>query len=321
MALSRDLGPESRRVSVTGGWRAPLVTDNGHIVEAKASIRGDGYSINNADVPIATDPTRRKDTFAGRFIPEAMLSWRYPLVNTLGKALVTIEPIANAIISPNGNNPDEIPNEDSQLLEFSDANLFYSNRFTGLDRVENGPRFNYGVRSSIDFAEKRSLRFLIGQNYSAANEREYAFGASPSEEFSDIVGRVEANYDALSANYRFRVEQEGFTARRNELNTRLNLHPVNLGVDYLFLDSDPVLSNREEVTAWGGVALNNNWTLTASGRRDLSDNGGMISSSAGLLYQDECLTLQTSLSREFTRDRDIEPATSIIVRLSLKNLN
>ena len=43
-----------------------------------------------------------------------------------------------------------IPNEDSQDIEFSDDNLFDDNHFSGYDRVEGGARVNYGVRGSAN---------------------------------------------------------------------------------------------------------------------------------------------------------------------------
>ncbi|MCH2037319.1 MAG: hypothetical protein MK137_01840, partial [Rickettsiales bacterium] len=67
--------------------------------------------------------------------------------------------------------------------------------------------------------------------------------------------------------------------------------------------------------------LNNVWSFSADGRRDLSAGGGMIYSGANLFYYGDCIDFTLSMFREFTRDRDIEPSTSVTFQVSLKNLS
>ena len=55
-----------------------------------------------------------------------------------------IEPIAQVIYSDDLGETD-VPNEDSQLPEFDETNLFSLNRFPGQDRLETGLRANLGV--------------------------------------------------------------------------------------------------------------------------------------------------------------------------------
>ena len=46
----------------------------------------------------------------------------------------------------------------------------------------------------------------------------------------------------------------------------------------------------------------------------------MIATNAGLLYRNECFNIAFEMLRTFTRDRDIEPATTFSVRVGFKNL-
>ena len=62
------------------------------------------------------------------------------------------------------------------------------------------------------------------------------------------------------------------------------------------------------------------WSTNLSGVRDLSATGGQRSMGLGLVYEDECLTFETSLSRMFYQDRDLRPTDAIMFRLALKNL-
>ena len=79
---------------------------------------------------------------------------------------ILIEPQVELIASPSGNNPDEIPNNDSQAIDFSDSNLFSSNRYVGLDRLESGSRVNYGITTQIQLASDAAVNVLFGQKLS-----------------------------------------------------------------------------------------------------------------------------------------------------------
>lgn len=315
MLLYRSLGAESRRVSLSGGWKRSLLSSGGQAFDVTAALHSDGYSLNNTLTSSGTE-----DTYAGRLLPELSVAWRYPLIAAMQRGAITLEPTAAVIVSPYGSNPDEIPNEDSQVLEFSDSNLFNTNRSTGRDRVESGPRVNYGLRGSLNLDADRYTNFLFGQSYRLKTDNSFAFGDNPDDLFSDYVGRITTYYDRASLSYRFRLAENDFTPRRNELNAWVDLNPVGLDLTYISLNNDPNLSDRRELAAAASYALSERWTLVTNGRRDLSENGGMITGGGGLVFTNECLSFLINLNREFTRDRDIEPATSLTFRISLKNL-
>src|SRR3546814_1663971 len=82
-----------------------------------------------------------------------------------GSVQQVIEPIVQAVFSPSGSNPDEIPNEDSLDFEFDDTNLFKLNRFAGRDRVDSGTRIDYGLKWTGAFDNGGSAGAFIGQSY------------------------------------------------------------------------------------------------------------------------------------------------------------
>ena len=90
---------------------------------------------------------------------------------------------------------------------------------------------------------------------------------------------------------------------------------------YVLLEPDPLLPDqREEVNLAGSVqALEDIW-LRASGRRDLAGDQ-MIESKFGISYEDDCAEFGIDFRRRFTRDRDIEPATSFLFTFRLKGVN
>lgn len=323
MVLLRDEGADSRRVSVKGGWTLPHITPSGHVFKLTTSLRGDVYSVNNVTDPF--NPNGEDlDGIQTRALPQVEVDWSFPLVQQHNRSRIFLEPVANLIISPYGGNPDEIPNEDSQDLELSDDNLFTSNRFTGLDRIESGPRVNYGIRGGIDTSKNTHIGGLLGQNYRVKEDRNFTSRSGMDDNFSDYVGRITlSTHDIFDLAYRFRIDREEFVANRNEIDSTIDLHPISFGMNYLSLDEDFIGNNgkREEISATTALALNDKWTLSGHARRDLTSNGGLIYSGANLLYAGDCVDFTFSMYREFTRDRDIEPSTSFTFQVTLRNLN
>ena len=96
---------------------------------------------------------------------------------------------------------------------------------------------------------------------------------------------------------------------------------INFG--FLSLDEGPAdlsdIGRREELNMSARLTLGPQWSLNAFNRRDLSA-GNTINMGIGLTYQDECIVFGTQLARRFTRDRDLEPETSINFIIKLKHL-
>jgi lipopolysaccharide assembly outer membrane protein LptD (OstA) len=57
------------------------------------------------------------------------------------------------------------------LPQSSDENLFDSNHFTGYDRIESGPRVNYGLRGRVSDTQHGEVSFLMGQSYHAKENK------------------------------------------------------------------------------------------------------------------------------------------------------
>lgn len=318
MLLARSDGPQSRRLSVDGGWVLPMIAPGGHVLEAGVSLRGDAYSVQN--VP-QLPSGQEYDGLTSRLIPEASLEWRYPLINEYadGRSL-TLEPVAQVMASPHNLSNGKIPNEDSQVLEFNDNNIFDINRYPGYDLIETGPRANYGLRGLWQFADLDYANFLLGQNFRTSNDNQFPFSNDVRENFSDYIGKFGMDLGSwLSGSYRFRFDQSAFILRRQEFNTSFFFDPLTLQTDYINLSDDPFLGDRQEIYANGALQLTDQWALLASGRRDL-ENSEMIDASSGVRYQDECLSLFATIARSFIIDRDIEPSTSFLFRVELKNL-
>ncbi|MCE2927615.1 MAG: LPS assembly protein LptD [Rickettsiales bacterium] len=316
MMLTRDDGPKSRRLSMTGGWRLPYITNDGQIIEVASRLRTDVYDVE--DVTLADG--RRFDGTTGRVIPEASLSWRMPFINQLSESQhVMIEPVAVLAASPRGGNPEKIPNEDSRVPEFTDTNLFEANRFAGYDRIETGTRVSYGLRSQLQFAEGYVVDGLIGQHYRGETDRNFPFSNDLDSHFSDYVGKLGVSLAPFDIAYRFRLDKDDFSPQRNEVDANFFYRRLSLTGNYLMLNDDPILSDKEEISGTATLGLTSEWQWFVTSRRDI-ETDFTSAASTGLTFKNECTYFTTVIGREFTRDRDIEPTTTFLFRIALKNL-
>jgi LPS-assembly protein len=314
--ITRTRGTESRRATLRTGLRVPVVTEGGHALEAEASLRTDAYSVEQA---VRQDGSAFEGS-QSRAVPMMALRWRYPMIRQVHDASLILEPLAELVTSSNGNNPDTIPNEDSLTPEFSDTNLFSDARFAGADRIENGTRLIYGMRGQWQFEPGKNLNAMLGQDYHLSGDPVFPLNAEPGSDLSDYVGRLGMQYDPFGLAYRFRFDQDRFSLRQNEVSANYLGARASGALDYVYIDEDPFLGTRRHIIGSGSLRLSDSWTWTASGQKDLEEDK-TISASTGFLFYYDCISVLTQLRRDYIRDRDIEPDTSLSVRLSLKNLN
>jgi len=314
--ITRKLGTDTRRASLTAGLNVPYTTPGGQVLSADASMRSDAYSVSN----LTRDDGSNFNGTEQRLIPSLALRWKYPMIKQVNDASLIVEPLAELVASSNGNNPDSIPNEDSLSPEFSDINLFSDRRFAGSDRVENGTRVVYGMRSQYQYAPGKNINAMLGQDYHIIGDPIFPLNSGGSDNLSDYVGRLGVQYDPLDLSYRFRLDQDDLGLRRSEVRGAWLGERVGASVDYIYIDHDPFLENRRHIVGSSTVRLDDNWTWQLFGQRDLDANA-TINAGTGFIFDYDCITVLTQLRRDFIRDRDIEPDTSISVRLSLKNLN
>ncbi len=323
VSLYRTGGTDSRRFSIGGEWRSPHIGPIGDVYTLIAALRGDIYWSN--DVAVENSSLgQTESSVESRLIPVLALDWRYPWTRQDGNFQSVIEPIIQAIYSPNGLNDPSIPNEDSVSFEFDSTNLFSLNRFPGYDRVESGTRFNMGLKGSIYGADGGYASFTVGQVYRVRSDSTFPANTGLDDNLSDIVSQVTISPGTyLDLVARVRINNDDLSIDRPEVYVSVGPPAYRLTASYLRLEQEDPLSEleaREEIFAALRILLSDNWSVTAHNRRDLTSNGGTIRTGGGLQYQDECITLEFTVDRDNTSDRDAQPSTSINFRIVLKNL-
>lgn len=319
LVLTRTDGTDTRRISGHAGWELPILGPTGGIFTFSTALKADGYHTESLE----RNGKNNFSGFSGRIHPEAALHMRYPMLRQSGNVYQLIEPIAAAIISPNGGNSDNIPNEESLSVEFDDTTLFSHNRYTGLDRVEGGARVSYGLKWGVFGTGGGKTTAFIGQSYRFKKDPGFGIGSGLEDHFSDYVANIHISPGSyLDVFYRTRISQDNFEFRRNEVQLNTGKPMLRFNANYLFFEEqeNSELEGREEFNAGVSSQITKFWRANFSGTRDLTANGGLRRLAFGITYEDECLVFETLGRREFFQDRDLEPTDSINFRVVLKTL-
>lgn len=320
VALTRQdatsaLPRNDQRGSAELRYRLPFTTDDGEMFALQADVRGDLYHIDTA-LPFAST-----DKFISRALPYVALDWRWPFIAAAGdKTSVVLEPIVQAIAAPYGGNPPGLPNEDSTAFEFSDENLFSFDRLPGYDLAETGPRANVGVRGEV-FFPTGSIETLLGQSFRPKSDPIFGTTTGLSGTISDLIARFDVKFAPyIDLTHRIDINEQSGTVRRNEVYLTSIFGRTSTRISYILLPPEevaPGFDTRQEVNAQTIVGLFDHWSTLAAADYDLQ-GGNLLDTEFGVGYEDECLSVSLAYRRRFTRDRDVIPSTSVILRFTLK---
>ena len=315
-ALTRDQGASSQRISLTPGWQISHTDGIGSITSFRASVQGDLYNVDDVDTP-----SGREDAVVGRIFPQAVVNWRYPWIRRSGPNSQLIEPLLALVLAPNGGNPDEIPDEDSQSVAFDETNLFGANRFSGTDRVEGGQRIVYGFRTGVFGEQGGSSTLTVGQSIRFRESNPFPSGTGLEDQVSDIVASLQIKPNRFTnLLYKTRFDHDSLRARRTEISAAIGPPALNLDLNYVFFDRTSGFADREEVTAALSSKLTEAWSARIQTQRDLTSEGGTLSYGGSLVYKCDCMDFELVYARTFTTDRDIPSVESLTFRVTFKSL-
>ncbi|WP_445376334.1 LPS-assembly protein LptD [Niveispirillum fermenti] len=324
LSLLRSNGNDTRRVSGSLGWRRDDVTGFGLVSTVQAEARTDGYWVSNLRRSDGTVLDDDKVRFRG--FTHADWTVSYPLARQDGTVQTLLEPLVMLSVAPNISNSSNIPNEDSQDIEFDYTNLFRASRYPGIDRLEGGQRLTYGMKAGFYGFSGGSSTLFLGQSHRLQGDTDFPNGSGLRRRTSDVVGKVELTPSPwLDVSYSFRLDSETLAQRLHDVSGVFGPSQFRVTGSYIYLDKqiqDGGLAtrNREELSLGVSSALTDRWSVGVSHRRDLAPDGGPVLSSATLTYQEECLTFQLVGERNYTRRIGIDTGDRLFFRVVLKNL-
>jgi LPS-assembly protein len=323
----QNAGPDIQRVVVQPGWERNIVSNAGFVTTLSGSVLVAGYTAQQFN---NNDPTvRGNDNISRfRFFPQGQATVRYPFVRYGESSSQLIEPIGQLTFAPKLPNGRVFPNEDSLDIEFDDVNLLQPNRFTGIDRLDDGTRFTYGLRTAIYGNTQGSASLFLGQSRRLTETGAGFTGGSGLEEsVSDYVGRLDLQpAEWLDLNYGFRIDHETLRPRRHSLNASGGVPLLRLSTSYTYVDQttarNAVTRDRVEQASFGvSSQFTDYWSIGVSHTQAMEPQPGPRSSLAVLSYADECLVFQTIARRDYTVSTTGEQdGNTIFFRLVFKNV-
>ncbi|MEO0392081.1 MAG: LPS assembly protein LptD [Pseudomonadota bacterium] len=321
-ALTRNEGADNLRFSGDLGWERRFISQTGLVADLDLSLRGDTYVSNDlrSGNPLANEDN---DTEA-RFLPQAQLTFGYPLAREAWGFRQTIEPMLAVIASPEiDDDQRDLPNEDSTTIEFDFSNLFSDNRFPGDDRLESGTRVVYGARFAME-GDPGIAKLFLGQSHRFSGDGVLPQDSGLEDRTSDIVGGLRLSaHGYADVNYLFRFDDSDFGSGRHEVTFNGGIPELRVGGTYLFsegIETTDIVDDRQQLFLTATSQLTDHWSTGAFHRRDLGNEAGSLQSGLFLSYQDECFVFSVQATRDFTLRDGLEEGDSIFFRFALKNL-
>jgi len=321
LSIQRRLGTGLNRVTMMPAWVLPYTAQHGSIFELKGFVRTDYYDIHRYKTPgVGSEVNGGR----GRVIPGTSLTWRFPFASRYKQTRWIVEPIIKGVAKPHGVNSFKIPNEDSQDFEFDARNLFSDSRFIGHDVVDDGRHISYGVNVNAYGIYGANVRGFLGQAYDFSRAQQFPQESGIRQGPSDYLGRfkiIPNEYGSLE--WRFRANNRTNELKRNLLTLIVGPEVFKVQVDYLYHDNVyfAKFSGKREQVSWKiSSKITKDWSVFVGARREFKNNPGPLESSIGALYEDECFKWIIEGMKTYYRDRDLVPATTIMLTFGFKNL-
>ncbi|HEX4506975.1 MAG TPA: LPS assembly protein LptD [Alphaproteobacteria bacterium] len=342
-------GQNIERLANNVSWERKLTGDSGLVTTLNASLETDYYWTQNATAdPFTNVVSAERST--GRAFPQAYAVMSYPVERPVGYANWVVEPIMSVVAAPNNGNNTAIPNEDSNDIQIDAANLFSGNRFPGIDRIEDGSRVTYGVRTGLYNLGTGYTTLFLGQSYRITGNTVYPLDSGLQTRFSDFVGEIEIVPGRLfDVDWRFELANDLKTDRLQEVNFRIG--PDNYGIfgTYLFagqvsiptisstligpgltgttltIDGVPInpnlaASERNELSMAAYYKFDKNWQITAGETAELTHPRAILRYSVSAGYTDDCSSFTLNLSHDQTLLVGGTSGTAVSLVFTLKNL-
>ena len=327
-AIFRNSGTSTRRASSRIGYALPRMDDLGGIWTLR--VRSDLSAYDFDDINLA--PNYATGSPDGQSISANIrtgLDWRMPFLRDGGDwGSQVVEPRIQLVTGPLTGSQYRIPNEDSIVFDFTDANLFSLNRFTGRDRQEGGTRADMALRSAWFLPENRQLEALVGRSFRVQE------GGGPVYPNSGLVNRASDWVSRLTfrptswmdLTGRARRDGESFASRAYDISTTVRpLSDTSFTLGYLQAPPMPYLNpfaQREEIYLGASQRIGM-WRFTAFGRQNIELNRP-VAAALSALYEDECFIFETRFVKNYAEDQttnNLYPgATMLLFRFGFKTI-
>ena len=307
--LFRTGGSRFTRLGLGADWQREWSLRNGVLLGVRGELDAQYYSLNNF--------TGFTDTSISRVTPTLSADIRLPLSKATGSAVHVIEPIAQIVW--NENIQTTVPNEDSVQVEFEETNLFSTNRFPGFDQQELGLRANVGVNYTRYDPSGWNISSTVGRIFREKDLVQFSNATGLSGVNSDWVSAISLSFpNSLKLTNRILFSSD-LDVSKNETDLSFKYKNLKTSINYLQLEQDVVAgaSDRRRVaTLKLDFTPGNNWSYLAEWRHDFVTDSA-IEGEFGLVYENECVKVELSLSLQYAASGRITPTKELGLTASL----
>lgn len=317
-------GPNTRRISMAGGWDRQLISSStGVVTNVSGLVRNDSYWADNVLYLDGSNNHYNNVLFSRQFAQGNVIS-RYPMARNGGTYQELLEPIAAITVAPNVHISAKQPIEDSQDIVFDETNLFSPNRFTGNDLIEGGSRATYGLRHAITGNDGARIEMFGGQSYDFNSNSDLPEQSGLRSGASDYVGRIEIVPGSwLDANYGFRLKQSNLDPQRQYARVATGVDEFKPFARYLsgyITQSTGSVDQVEQLTLGSDSKFAKYWNLHTEHTQAFSPQPGPRGTQMTLSYADECYIFAVTGSQNDTNRADIHSGTSVLFHFFLRNI-
>jgi LPS-assembly protein len=330
----RTVGTNTRRGSLTMDYERPFSGLLGD--QWKITLHGDAAAYDATVLNGVPNFSPQNSSSTARALPQVAVDFRWPFARDGGAwGTQIIEPIAQVIVAPQSGDSQirRIPNEDSLDFEFTDANLFGFNRFTGIDRLDGGVRANVALHGAW-YLGGTTFDGLVGQSYRTNKNNLFPAASGLQDEVSDIVARgTFAPTKWLDFTYRTRLDKSSLASHFADAVATVGVDRFRVSAGYIYTNFNPYTFYdqpapppqgntfyfpRNEVSLgvsskWGDYRLN------GYVRRDLATNQ-MVAVGGDAVYEDECFIFDLRAFRRYTSINGDSGSTTVLFLMTFKTI-
>lgn len=316
LGISGD-GFASQRLIGEARVTSPWTIWGGNRITASVATRYDIYNFHNTEMIDGEEYSGLKN----RFLPNGYLEWGLPLFRPRDTWTQVIEPRARLTIMQHIKDSQYAASSDSAGALLSDATLFSSNRFAGLDLWENGTFADYGLRWSAFNQDGEIVEAFLGQTYDFIKRDDTDPNSGFHDGQSDYVGRVGYNnMEWLNFYTRFRLSQEKLSLRHIETNAVVGDSQNFINIGHIWSKQfDDLLTPTEsihEVMGGIGFAITDRWSVRWNAIYNVTNDHWQQHNGA-LYYEHPCYYLSFGYRRDGTIKEDYEGTTTFQFRFGI----
>jgi LPS-assembly protein len=304
-------GRDVARIGFGTAWRGDQITQYGLVVDGTVGV--------DLDYLVVSDDSLVADTLRAAIYGQTTL--RYPMIRQSSRATHVLEPFAQLAWSRVQGGA--VTNEDSSATEFDQANLLALSRFSGEDAVETGLRGAVGLSWTRVGSGGWDSTMTVGRVLRDTPDLNFSQTSGLRDTASDWLIAGQLRTPAGFAFDSRLLLNDGFEITKSEARMGWNNLKLDLAASYIFLPADITESRRSDVSEWTidtTYRFDHIWSVGLDARYDVMAD---VPTSTGLQigWQNECVTVDFSVSRRFTSSTTLTPSTDFGLSIGLNGFS